>query len=135
MKYLFLLYADEARMPAPGSTELQQQVDAYGRYYDEVSSKGLFQSGDPVQPSSTATTVRVRKPTSSAAPTSRELQPPSPIARVARAAVGNLDSRRCRRPRSPRPDSAAARSCRPGLWPISSAEPTSSGMRRRRSRS
>jgi hypothetical protein len=60
MKYLFLLYADEARMPAPGSAELQQQVDAYGRYYDEVSGKGLFQSGDPVQPSSTATTVRVR---------------------------------------------------------------------------
>lgn len=60
MKYLFLLYADEARMPAPGSAELQQQVDAYGRYYDEVSSRGLFQSGDPVQPSSTATTVRVR---------------------------------------------------------------------------
>lgn len=60
MKYLFLLYADEARMPAPGSAELQQQVDAYGRYYDDVSSKGLFQSGDPVQPSSTATTVRVR---------------------------------------------------------------------------
>jgi hypothetical protein len=60
MKYLFLLYADEARMPAPGSTELQRQVDAYGRYYEEVSGQGLFRSGDPVQPSSTATTVRVR---------------------------------------------------------------------------
>jgi hypothetical protein len=60
MKYLFLLYADESKMPAPGSAELQQQVDAYGHYYEEVSGEGLFQSGDPVQPSSTATTVRVR---------------------------------------------------------------------------
>ena len=60
MKYLFLLYADEARMPSPGTAELQQQVEAYGRYYEEVSGQGLFQSGDPVQPSATATTVRVR---------------------------------------------------------------------------
>jgi hypothetical protein len=60
MKYLFLLYADEAKMPAPGSAEFQQQADAFGRYYEEVSGKGLFQSGDPVQASSTATTVRVR---------------------------------------------------------------------------
>jgi hypothetical protein len=60
MKYLYLLYADESAAPAPGSPELEQQLDAYGRYYQEVSERGLFQSGDPVQPSSTATTVRVR---------------------------------------------------------------------------
>ena len=60
MKYLFLLYADESRMPAPGSAEMHQQVDAYDRYYKEVSERGLFRTGDPVQPSATATTVRVR---------------------------------------------------------------------------
>lgn len=60
MKYLFLLYADESAAPAPGSPDLELQVAAYGRYYEEVSGRGLFQSGDPVQPSRTATTVRVR---------------------------------------------------------------------------
>jgi hypothetical protein len=60
MKYLFLLYADEASAPQPGSAEMARQEEAYGRYYQEVSERGIFQSGDPVQPSSTATTVRVR---------------------------------------------------------------------------
>jgi hypothetical protein len=60
VKYLFLLYGDESKMPAPGSAEMHQQVDAYDRYYREVSEKGLFQAGDPVHPSAAATTVRVR---------------------------------------------------------------------------
>jgi hypothetical protein len=60
VKYLYLLYGDESKMPAPGSTEFQQQNDAFDRYYQEVSQKGVFKSGDPVQPSSRATTVRVR---------------------------------------------------------------------------
>jgi hypothetical protein len=59
-KYLFLLYADETQGPKPGSPELEQQIAAYDRYYHEVADRGLFQGGDPVQPSATATTVRVR---------------------------------------------------------------------------
>jgi hypothetical protein len=60
MKYLFLLYADESRSPAPGSPELQAQLDAYGAFFEEVDGRGQFQAGDPVQPSSAATTVTVR---------------------------------------------------------------------------
>jgi hypothetical protein len=60
MKYLFLLYDNEALAPAPGSPEMQQQLQGYGAFYEEVASRGLFQSGDPVQGSNTATTVRVR---------------------------------------------------------------------------
>ena len=67
MKYLYLLYADESKAPAPGTPEFDRQNEAYGRYYDEVSGKGLFQSGDPVQPSSAATTVRVRNGSTQAA--------------------------------------------------------------------
>jgi hypothetical protein len=59
-KYLYLLYADEAKLPRPGSPQFDELNSAYGRYYEEVSGKGLFQSGDPVQPSAAATTVRVR---------------------------------------------------------------------------
>ncbi len=60
MKYLFLLYADESGFPPPGSPEMQAQQAAYGAFFDEVDGRGLFQAGDPVQPSATATTVTVR---------------------------------------------------------------------------
>ena len=60
MKYLFLLYADENARPAPGSPELEATLSAYGAFYELVSGSGAFQAGDPVQPSSSATTVTVR---------------------------------------------------------------------------
>jgi hypothetical protein len=60
MKYLYLLYADESKLPAADSPQMQQQQAAFGRYYEELSGKGMFKGGDPVQPSKTATTVRVR---------------------------------------------------------------------------
>jgi hypothetical protein len=60
MKYLYLLYADESKMPAADSPQMQQQEAAFGKYYEELSGKGMFKGGDPVQPSKTATTVRVR---------------------------------------------------------------------------
>ena len=60
MKYLYLLYADESKMPAPNSPQFQQQEAAFGKYYEELSGRGMFKAGDPVQPSKTATTVRVR---------------------------------------------------------------------------
>jgi hypothetical protein len=67
MKYLYLLYADESKAPAPGTPDFDRQNEAYGRYYEEVSGRGLFQSGDPVQPSAAATTVRVRNGSTQAA--------------------------------------------------------------------
>ena len=60
MKYLYLLFADESKMPAPESPQMQQQQAAFGKYYEELSGRGMFKGGDPVQPSKTATTVRVR---------------------------------------------------------------------------
>ena len=60
MKYLYLLYADESKMPAPGSAQFDAQNDAFNNYFAEIDGKGMFKAGDPVQPSKTATTVRVR---------------------------------------------------------------------------
>ena len=60
MKYLFLLYADETHMPAPGSPEMNQELEGYNAFYEEVSTAGVLQAGDPVQGSATSTTVRVR---------------------------------------------------------------------------
>lgn len=68
MKYLYLLYADESKMPAPDSPQMEQQEAAFGRYYEELSAKGLFKGGDPVKPSATATTVRVRNGSTSTKP-------------------------------------------------------------------
>lgn len=60
MKYLYLLYADESQMPAPGSPEMQQNLEGYNRFYAEVSEKGLVKGGDPVQGSDSSVTVRAR---------------------------------------------------------------------------
>lgn len=60
MKYLYLLYADESRTPTPGTPEMNQILDAYGRFFQEVNGAGVIRGGDPVQGSSTSTTVRVR---------------------------------------------------------------------------
>lgn len=60
MKYLYLLYADESQMPAPGSPEMLEQLEGYNAFYKEVSEKDLFKAGDPVQGSASSTTVRAR---------------------------------------------------------------------------
>jgi hypothetical protein len=60
MKYLYLLYADESQMPAPGSPEMLQQLDGYNAFYKEVSEKNLVKAGDPIQGSDSSVTVRAR---------------------------------------------------------------------------
>jgi hypothetical protein len=60
VKYLYLLYADESKMPAPGSAQFDAQNDAFNKYFEEINGKGMFKAGDPVQPSKTSKTVRVR---------------------------------------------------------------------------
>jgi hypothetical protein len=60
MKYLLLLYADEGAMPPVDSPDFQAQSAAYGTFFEELDRRGVFQAGDPVQPSATATTVTVR---------------------------------------------------------------------------
>jgi hypothetical protein len=60
MKYLLLLYADEGAAPPPGSPEFQAELAAYSAFFEEIDQRGVFQAGDPVQPSATAATVTVR---------------------------------------------------------------------------
>ena len=68
MKYLYLLYADESKMPAPGSAQFDAQNNAFNSYFEEINSKGLFKAGDPVQPSKTSKTVRVRNGSTQSTP-------------------------------------------------------------------
>jgi hypothetical protein len=60
VKYLYLLYADESKMPAPGSAQFDAQNDAFNKYFAEIDGRGMFKAGDPVQASKTSKTVRVR---------------------------------------------------------------------------
>jgi hypothetical protein len=59
-KYMVLLYANEAGMPRPGSPEFEAQNAAYEAVYENFSGRGVFVSGEPLGPSSSATSVRVR---------------------------------------------------------------------------
>ncbi len=68
MKYLYLLYADESKMPAPGSAQFTAQNDAFNSYFEEINGKGVFKAGDPIQPSKTSKTVRVRNSSTQATP-------------------------------------------------------------------
>ncbi len=68
MKYLYLLYADESKMPAPGTPAFNAQNDAFNSYFAEIDGKGIFKAGDPVQPSRTSKTVRVRNGSTDASP-------------------------------------------------------------------
>ncbi len=60
MKYLYLLYADESKMPRPGTPAFDAQNNAFNEYFAEIDGKGMFKAGDPVQGSKTSKTVRVR---------------------------------------------------------------------------
>jgi hypothetical protein len=59
-KYMVLLYAAESAMPRPGSPEFDTQNAAYGAVYENFASRGAFVNGEPLSPSATATSVRVR---------------------------------------------------------------------------
>ena len=46
MKYLYLLYADESKMAAPGSPQFDAQNDAFNKYFEELDGKGMFKAGE-----------------------------------------------------------------------------------------
>ncbi len=60
MKYLVLIYADEkiaANMP---QDQMQTYMAEYNTYTDDLKKAGIYVGGEALQPTSTATTVRVR---------------------------------------------------------------------------
>ena len=59
-KYMVLLYAAESALAKPGTPEFDAQNAAYGAVYEDFARRGAFVSGDPLAPSGSATSVRVR---------------------------------------------------------------------------
>lgn len=60
MKYICLIYTDEATNPKLETPEFSAVVAAYSAFNQEVQSAGVYICGEPLQSVSTATTVAIR---------------------------------------------------------------------------
>lgn len=61
MKYMLLIYGNEAAGPSPGTPEFDAYLGQYMAFTEETQKKGAFVAGEALLPTPTATTVRVRK--------------------------------------------------------------------------
>jgi hypothetical protein len=60
MQYLLLIYEQENRTEALSGPEKQKIYQQYGELIGELTNKGKFLGGHELQPTSSATTVRMR---------------------------------------------------------------------------
>jgi hypothetical protein len=60
MRYLALIYTPERTDAPPSDGEGRQVMAEYGAYTQMVQDRGAFLGGEALEPSNTATTVRVR---------------------------------------------------------------------------
>ena len=60
MKYLLTIYADEARFGTMTPADSGAMMKAYGEFGSAAQDAGVLLGGEGLQPTATATTVRVR---------------------------------------------------------------------------
>jgi hypothetical protein len=60
MQYLLMIYRNEAELGRVDPAERQKMMAEYGAFTQSIIQSGNFKAGDALQPSTTATTVRVR---------------------------------------------------------------------------
>jgi hypothetical protein len=60
MRYLLSIYVDESGFATATPEEREQMSSAYADFTDEIDKAGVLRGGDGLQPSPTATTVRMR---------------------------------------------------------------------------
>jgi len=60
MQYLLLIYRNEAQQSKMDPADYQKLLTEYSAYTQSIVQSGSFKAGDGLQPTSTATTVRVR---------------------------------------------------------------------------
>jgi hypothetical protein len=61
MRYILLIYSSEAEEEKRTQEENEAVYGAYFAFSEEVRQRGVYQTGDALQPTSMATTVRVRE--------------------------------------------------------------------------
>jgi hypothetical protein len=59
MKYMLTIFGDESGMEDASPEDIQQSMDAWNKVTTEMKDTGVFEAGEGLQPSTTATTVRV----------------------------------------------------------------------------
>ncbi len=59
MQYMLLIYADPS-VPPQGEAEHTSLAEAFMAWRGDLRSRGVYVAGDPLAPTSSATTVRVR---------------------------------------------------------------------------
>jgi hypothetical protein len=57
MRYMMLIYSKETE--SASREEMQQVASAHRAVMDESSRRGMFRAADPLEPTSTATTIRM----------------------------------------------------------------------------
>ena len=60
MKYLLAIYSDEAHWAAMSEAEGREVMAEYMKYTKDIHQSGHYLGGNALQPTSTATSVRVR---------------------------------------------------------------------------
>ena len=60
MQYLLMIYRSEAELFKMNDAERQKTSADYGAFTQSIIQSGHFKAGDGLQPTTTATTVRVR---------------------------------------------------------------------------
>jgi hypothetical protein len=60
MKYMLLIHDSEEAWNRLSETERRQIMGEYRRFSEEIRASGHYRAGSQLQPTSTATTVRVR---------------------------------------------------------------------------
>jgi hypothetical protein len=59
MKYMLLIYRDEAAMQAASKAQIEQTTGAYLAYTEALRKAGVIVGGDRLQPATSATSVRL----------------------------------------------------------------------------
>ena len=60
MQYILLIYASEAEQSRRTPEENAKNFEGYMSFTDSIKASGQLRAGDPLEPVSTATTVRVK---------------------------------------------------------------------------
>ncbi len=60
MKYMLLIYGDDALAPAYGTPEFGQMMAGYGAFNERMTGDGVKWSGEGLQDVETATSLRLR---------------------------------------------------------------------------
>ena len=59
-QYLLLIYGDESAAASATPEDFQREYDAYGAFTKDLQDRGVMRGGEALQPTNTATTVRVK---------------------------------------------------------------------------